>query len=108
MPPGSLSTLAVINPGPRTAKNASARYLRTDKFAVRRISGRGRECSPRKVFPGAPLRGYKLDVSRVNRRIPYSLIQRCAFISKRGNVPRGTVDTGTRSDVAFRNADSRR
>src|SRR6266478_3374164 len=28
MPPGSLSTLAVMNPGPNTAKNASMRNLR--------------------------------------------------------------------------------
>src|SRR5215471_20781154 len=45
IPPGSLSTLAVINPGPKTAKNASRRNLSTlirlrlRGFLGRRIAG---------------------------------------------------------------------
>src|SRR5215472_12175233 len=45
IPPGSLSTLAVMNPGPKTAKNASRRNLSTlirlrlCGFLGRRIAG---------------------------------------------------------------------
>jgi hypothetical protein len=36
MPPGSLSTLAVMKPGPNTARNASIRYFSTPRPATRR------------------------------------------------------------------------
>src|ERR1041385_3949124 len=36
MPPGSLSTLAVMKPGPNTARKASSRYFRTPNPATRR------------------------------------------------------------------------
>src|SRR5690348_7335139 len=56
MPPGSLSTLAVMNPGPRIDRNARIRYLSTDRLAVRRTSGLGMRCSPRKKNQGLSLR----------------------------------------------------
>jgi hypothetical protein len=42
------STFAVMNPGPRIDRKARIRYLSTDRLAVRRTSGRGMGCSPRK------------------------------------------------------------
>src|SRR5712692_1203420 len=66
MPPGSLSTLAVMNPGPSTERSARIRYLRMDRFAVRRTSARGMSCLPRKDS------GYKLGLPVVNCRAQVS------------------------------------
>src|SRR5260221_13287297 len=50
MPPGSLSTLAVMKPGPNTARKASSLYFRTPNPATRR--GRLRSLLKNFLFMG--------------------------------------------------------
>src|SRR6185437_1340367 len=47
MPPGSLSTFAVMKPGPRTAKKAISRNLTSERLGLRRTRGFVMWSSPR-------------------------------------------------------------